>query len=69
MDPESGLPFGFFHSPMEGLADGYPVLVSSAIGQKRAMQTLQYMQHGGLLNRDATDSLTLQVLSSHLCMQ
>ena len=62
MDPASGLPFGFFHYPMEGLREGYPVLISSAIGQNRAVQTLQYMQYGGLLNREASESASLQVL-------
>ena len=63
MDPISGLPFGFFHQPMEGLSDGYPVLVSSAISEKRAVQTLQYIEYGGLLNREATSSLLLQMVT------
>jgi hypothetical protein len=63
IDPNSGLPFGFFHHPMEGLSDGYPVLVSSAISEKRALQTLQYIQHGGLLNSETTSSLLLQMVT------
>jgi hypothetical protein len=63
MDPNSGLPYGFFHHPLEGLQDGYPVLVSSTISEKRALETLQYIQYGGLLNREATDSLSLQMVT------
>ena len=63
MDPNSGLPYGFFHHPMEGLPDGYPVLVSSTISEKRALETLQYIQYGGLLNREATESLSLQMVT------
>ena len=58
----SGLPYGFFHHPMEGLPDGYPVLVSAAISMRRALQTLQYIQYGGFLNRAATDTLTLKMV-------
>ena len=58
----SGLPYGFFHHPMEGLPDGYPVLVSAAVSERRALQTLQYIQYGGFLNREATDTLTLKMI-------
>ena len=60
--PNSGLPYGFFHHPIEGLQDGYPVLVSAAISERRALQTLQYIQDGGYLNREATDTLTLKMV-------
>ena len=56
------MPYGFFHHPMEGLSDGYPVLVSSAISMRRALQTLQYIQYGGFLNGEATDTLTLKMV-------
>ena len=62
ISPFSGLPYGFFHHPVEGLEDGYPVLVSAAISERRALQTLQYIQYGGLLNREATDTLTLKMV-------
>ena len=57
----TGLPYGFFHFPMEGLQDGYPLVVSSGISEKRAHETLQFLEYGGLLNRDATESLALKV--------
>ena len=47
---------------MKGLQDGYPVLVSAAISERRALQTLQYIRDGGFLNREATDTLTLKVV-------
>ena len=47
---------------MEGLQDGYPVLVSAAISERRAQQTLQYIRDGGFLNREATDTLTLKMV-------
>ena len=56
------MPYGFFYHPMEGLPDGYPVLVSAAISMRRALQTLQYIQYGGFLNREATDTLTLKMV-------
>ena len=62
ISPNSGLPYGFFHHPMEGLPDGYPVLVSAAISLRRAVQTLQYIEYGGLMNREATDTLTLKMV-------
>ena len=62
ISPNSGLPYGFFPQPMEGLQDGYPVLVSASVSLKRALQTLQYIQYGGFLNREATDSLKLQMV-------
>ena len=62
ISPNSGLPYGFFHHPMEGLQDGYPVLVSAAVSERRALQTLLYIQYGGLLNREATNTLTLKMV-------
>ena len=62
VSPNSGLPYGFFHHPMEGLQDGYPVLVSAAVSERRALQTLQYIQYGGFLNRAATDTLMLKMV-------
>ena len=47
---------------MEGLQDGYPVLVSATVSERRALQTLQYIQYGGLLNRAATDTLMLKMV-------
>jgi|LauGreSBDMM110SN_4_FD.fasta_scaffold12939_3 hypothetical protein len=61
IDPNSGFPYGFFHHPMEGMKDGYPVVVSAGISEKRVLETLQLIQYGGLLNRDASDTLTLKV--------
>ena len=57
----TGLPYGFFHHPMEGLKDGYPLVVSAGISEKRAHQTLKFVEYGGLMNKDATESLTLKV--------
>ena len=62
LNPNNGMPYGFFHHPMEGLSDGYPVVVSSAISLRRALQTLQYIQYGGFLNSEATDTLTLRMV-------
>ena len=62
LNPDNGMPYGFFHQPMEGLPDGYPVVVSSAISLRRALQTLQYIQYGGFLNREATDTLMLSMV-------
>ena len=61
IDPNTGLPYGFFHYPMEGLPDGYPLMVSAGISEKRARETLQVLQYGGLLNRDASETLILKV--------
>ena len=61
IDPNTDLPYGFFHYPMEGLKDGYPLVVSAGISEKRARETLQVLKYGGLLNRDASESLTLKV--------
>ena len=57
----TGLPYGYFHYPMEGLKDGYPLVVSAGISEKRAHQTLKFIEYGGLLNKDATESLSLKV--------
>ena len=61
MNPNSGLPYGFFHHPMEGLQDGYPLVVSAGISEKRVRETLQFIEYGGLLNREASKMLTLKV--------
>ena len=61
INPNSGLPYGFFHYPLQGLPDGYPLLVSAALNKQRAQETLEYIRDGGFLNRDATDALTLKV--------
>ena len=61
INTNTGLPYGFFHYPMEGLKDGYPLVVSAGISEKRAHETLKFIEYGGLLSKDATESLTLKV--------
>lgn len=40
VNPLTGLPYAFFHHPVQGYPDGYPLLISSFLGQGRVHDTL-----------------------------
>ncbi len=41
--------------------DGYPLVISSYLGAKRAAEALTYMKDGGLMLDEVTDHVKLQV--------
>jgi hypothetical protein len=46
----TGMPFGFFHAPLKGFDDGYPLLFDTHVSEKRVVDLLHYVQDGGLLS-------------------
>mmetsp|Transcript_8258 Transcript_8258/g.24923 ORF Transcript_8258/g.24923 Transcript_8258/m.24923 type:complete len:2121 (-) Transcript_8258:1576-7938(-) len=63
VNPVTGMPFGFFHHPLQGYQDGYPVLFDTHVSEKRMLQLLSYVQDGGLLSSQLTDSMTMQMVT------
>ena len=61
IDQDTGVPYGFFHYPMEGFPSGYPVLFDTHISSLRVSQLLTYLQDGDYLDARMTDKMTLQV--------
>ncbi|KAG1670027.1 hypothetical protein FOA52_011183 [Chlamydomonas sp. UWO 241] len=59
----TGLPFGFFHTPLKGFDDGYPLLFDSHVSEKRIVDLLHYVQDGGMLSAQLTRSMTLQMVT------
>ncbi|KAG2491872.1 hypothetical protein HYH03_009825 [Edaphochlamys debaryana] len=57
------VPFGFFHQPLEGFPDGYPVLMDTRLSAKRAAEAIQYVKDGGFLSASLTKSLRAQVVT------
>ncbi|KAG1660944.1 hypothetical protein FOA52_005525, partial [Chlamydomonas sp. UWO 241] len=58
----TGMPFGFFHTPLKGFADGYPLLFDTHVSEKRIVDLLHYVQDGGMLSAQLTRSMTLQMV-------
>jgi len=58
-----GVPYGFFHAPLAGFDDGYPVLVDVQLPTKRVKQTLTQLKDGAYLSSTLTKQLTAQLLS------
>lgn len=63
VNPFTGVPYGFQHVPMPGMADGYPLLFSGYLSEARASDLLTYARDGGYLNSQVTDYLNLRLVS------
>ncbi|KAG1675984.1 hypothetical protein FOA52_014228 [Chlamydomonas sp. UWO 241] len=60
----TGMPFGFFHTPLKGFDDGYPLLFDTHVSEKvRIVDLLHYIQDGGMLSAQLTRSMTLQIVT------
>ncbi|KAG1675982.1 hypothetical protein FOA52_014226 [Chlamydomonas sp. UWO 241] len=59
----TGIPFGFFHTPLKGFDDGYPLLFDTHMPEKRIVDLLHYIQDGGMLSAQLTRSMTLQMVT------
>ena len=59
----AGSPYGFFHHPVTGYEDGYPILIDPRISQKRAKQMLTYIREGKFLSATLSKSMTMQLVS------
>ncbi|KAG1675992.1 hypothetical protein FOA52_014236 [Chlamydomonas sp. UWO 241] len=59
----TGIPFGFFHTPLKGFDDGYPLLFDTHVSEKRIVDLLHYVQDGGMLSTQLTRSMTLQMVT------
>ena len=46
INPNTGIPYGFFHYPLANYPDGYPVLFDINLSTKRALELLVYLQVG-----------------------
>ena len=63
VNQNTGLPFGFFHHPVQGYQDGYPLLISSYLSRKRAVDTLDMMRDAGYFDPSASQSVSLELLT------
>ncbi len=61
IDQGTGVPYGFFSYPLDGLPLGYPVLFDTHISPFRATELLTYLKDGGYLDSHMTEKMTLQV--------
>lgn len=57
-----GSPYGFFHHPVTGYEDGYPILIDPRISQKRAKQMLTFIREGKFLSATLSKSMTMQLV-------
>lgn len=62
VDTNTGLPFAFFHHPVQGYPDGYPLLLSNFIGEGRVLDTLRLML-GSYLDPSSSDTMTAELLT------
>lgn len=60
---DNGLPYGFQHEPVEGYADGYPILIDPRVSAKRIKQILLYLRDGQYLSAKLTKSVSLQLVT------
>ncbi|EFJ51847.1 hypothetical protein VOLCADRAFT_87436 [Volvox carteri f. nagariensis] len=58
-----GLPYGFFHEPLESFSPGYPLLLDTRLSAKRAGQALTYLRDGGYLSATLTKSLRAELVT------
>lgn len=61
VNPNTGLPYGFFHHPLTGYEDGYPLLISGYLSEIRSQQSLQFISTGDLWNPAFTDHVVMEV--------
>lgn len=58
----NGLPFAFFHLPLQGYPIGYPIFLDIDATEARAFDTVQYLADGGFLD-ESTLSLTVDAVA------
>lgn len=57
------LPCSFYHTPVPGWSDGYPLLADVHLTAKRAQEVLAAVQQGAYLSATLTQSLTAQLVA------
>ncbi|PNH05934.1 hypothetical protein TSOC_007762, partial [Tetrabaena socialis] len=58
-----GMPYGFFHAPLPGFQDGYPLVVDTALGAKRAAEIVAYLRDGAYLSASRTSTLSAHLVT------
>ncbi|GFR50777.1 hypothetical protein Agub_g13042 [Astrephomene gubernaculifera] len=59
----AGLPYGFYHEPLEQFPAGYPVLLDTRLSAQRAQQAITFVRDGGYLSSTFTKSLRAQLVT------
>ncbi|GAX77704.1 hypothetical protein CEUSTIGMA_g5147.t1 [Chlamydomonas eustigma] len=57
----TGSPYGFFHYPLTGYPNGYPVVFTPHLPAAQSRNILTYLYDGGLLNPVLCKSMTMQI--------
>ena len=63
VNPLTHLPYAIFHEPVPYRPDGYPILVSEYISQRRATDTYSFLLDGNYLDPHFTSQLTIEMVT------
>lgn len=63
-------PYGFYHIPLPGYKDGYPVFINNNVPWQRLAQLIAFLRDGSYLHEALTRQLTAEMIMwVDVCMQ